>query len=393
MIQTYTLETAVESATELSAMQHLESLGVLRATNAKLSDLDHQANLFFIKAQMTEDEITDKVYHNLKKDKKVFILSDDLSAKRANEVIAATTIVERQMKKLIICVLPEIEEVFDELIKPHQKQRSLRNPANRIALSQDISELSIGSIPHVLEQDISILSKDKLLSSEGLAALIIDSQNFDEFKSRIKVLSNTRTVWDCINSILESSTDYANISKALSSVCEMRNKASHLQTITLRELKDLHKNQKHLMKYIGEIKSDYRNRLQDNVQSIAKTMQLSIDLMAKINPKLHQDIQDQLADLYKPIIDSVAKIKLDPKSPDLAKIIQGNVNIRQDVIDSINKVTKNIPTTEEYKKVLSGIQKHGMEQYFTNLSAEADDMATALKEIEAIPENSEEGKK
>lgn len=83
----YTLEFAVKAPTEMRAMS-LKALGITNADEAKLSDLDRQAGLFIIKVPVDESELSDVTYKRLlSADDIHIILSDELSAKRAQEII------------------------------------------------------------------------------------------------------------------------------------------------------------------------------------------------------------------------------------------------------------------------------------------------------------------
>ena len=101
----FAIEFAVEAKTEIKAMDRLKELGIKHADTAKLKDLDHQADLYMINILSSETDLSDSIYNNLLSARDVFILSDELSSARGEKILRLTSVVERQLKKLLICVL------------------------------------------------------------------------------------------------------------------------------------------------------------------------------------------------------------------------------------------------------------------------------------------------
>ena len=264
MSKKYSIEFAVEASTEFKAINRLKYLGVSHADEAKLSDLDRQAGLFMINVSMLESEMTDEVYHKISKAKDVFILSDELSAARGEKILQLTLVIERQLKKLLVCIIPEIEKVLIDIINNHQKHGIKSTPTGIIEWCQKIHDFSFGELPGVLEEDISRLARERLNTGDAMLLLIAESKDFDNLKLRATNLFETRTVWNSICSILESPVQYEHISGALNKVIDARNKAAHQNIITKKILDQTRKNQKHIMSRIGTIKSTYRENLKVN---------------------------------------------------------------------------------------------------------------------------------
>lgn len=363
MSEQYSLEFAVKSSTELRAMNHLKSLSIAKADEAKLSDLDRQAGLFIIKVSVTESELPDNAYQNLLADKDIFILSDELSAKRAQKIINLTATIEQQLKKLLICVLPETEQVLGDIIRKHQKHKSDFQPTSRIEWCRKINDFSFGELPKVLEEDVSDLAKKQLLSSEGLLSLIASAKNFGKLQSKIAELSKPKTIWDSINAIIENPVDYSYISDALNDLCEVRNDAAHLKTITAKRLAEAEKSQKHVILYINNIKSSYRESLQANMKSLSEAMKPILESAIKIDPSVFIDYQKMISETFKPLTDTISELKLDIVSPVFSETIRQNSAIQSQMVASSRAVLNNMKLTDSYKETMEHLVHTSFSDY------------------------------
>lgn len=355
MSKLYSLEFAVESATEIQAMERLKVLGIKRAKEAKLSDLDRQAGLFIVRVDTEEAELTDDVYKKLLAAKDVFILSDELSAKRARKIISLTTTVEQQLKKLLICVLPETEKVFNDIVNAHQKHGSDFNPTNRIEWCRKINDFSFGELPKVLEEDVSEIAKKQLLSSEGLLLLIVSAKDFDAFKKEITEISRPKTVWNSINTILEKPAEYGHIASSLKDLCIARNDAAHQNTITAKHLAKVEKDQKHILLYIGNIKSSYRESLQASMKSLAEAMRPILESAVKIDPSIYTAYNKMMSEMFKPLTETISKLKLDIVSPEFTKIIRQNTDYQSQLAKSFAGVFENMKSMDGYGEIMKQI--------------------------------------
>ena len=364
MRKQYSIEFAVESSSELKAMDRLKSLGITNADEAKLSDLDRQAGLFIIKVSVGSTDLTDEIYDNILSAKDVFILSDELSAERAQQIIELTAPVERQLKKLLICVLPETEKVLSDIIQTHQKHRSTVEPVGRIEWSKKISDFSFGELPKVLEEDVSELAKRQLLSSEGLLSLIASAKDFDALKEELIRLSKPKTVWKSICTVLEKPVEYEHIASQLIDLCNARNEAAHLNTITIKRLNKVKKSQKHVMSCIDKIKSSYRDDLRANMDTLAKSMKSILDSVVKIDPSIFTGYQQMISETFKPFTETVSKLQLDVTSPAFVNIIKQNTafqsQITKSITDSISNMVKSDPAG--YQEVIRDLTSTGISE-------------------------------
>lgn len=388
----YSLEFAVKSTTELKAMDRLKALGISRADEAKLSDLDRQAGLFIIRVDIEEAELSDDVYKRLLGANDVFILSDELSAKRAKRIISLTTTIEQQLKKLLICVLPETEKVFNDIVNTHQKHKSELKPTNRIDWCKIINNFSLGELPRVLEEDISKFAKKQLLSSEGLLSLIISAEDFDALKKEITELSKPKIIWNSINSILEKPVEYSHISGSLKNLCLARNDAAHLKTITAKQLAKVEKDQKYVLSYIGETKSSYRESLQTNMRGLSESMKLFLDHAVKIDPLVVDEYQKRMSDIFKPVADTVSRFHVDITSPEFANAVKKNANYQSQLAKSFSDVIKNIKKTDEYKEIEQQFSETDFSNYMSNLNKEAAELKSDLEETVETKQKTESEK-
>lgn len=387
MSKLYSLEFAVKSATEFRAMERLKTLGITRADEAKLSDLDRQADLFIIKAYAEEAELTDGVYESLLAAKDIFILSDELSAKRAQKIISLTNDVEQQLKKLLICVLPETEKVFNDIVNAHQKHGSGFKPTNRIEWCKKINDFSFGELPKVLEEDVSELAKKQLLSSEGLLSLIAAAEDFDELKKEIAELSRPKTVWNSINTILEKPGEYSHVAGSLNNLCKARNDSAHLSTITAKRLAEVEKDQRHIMLYIGKTKSSYRESLQTNMKSLAEAMKPILESALRIDSSIFIRYQKMMSDVYKPLTDTISKLNLNIVSPDFMKIIKQNPEYQSQFVKSLAVVYKNIKAMDGYKEGMRQLVDTGFSETILASLKEATELKLDIGRVIEANEN------
>lgn len=372
MSKKYSIEFAVESSTELKAINRLKDLGVSHADEAKLSDLDRQAGLFMINVSMLESEMTDEVYHKMSKAKDVFILSDELSAARGEKILQLTLVIERQLKKLLVCIIPEIEKVLIDIINNHQKHGIKSTPTGIIEWCQKIHDFSFGELPGVLEEDISRLARERLNTGDAMLLLISESKDFDNLKLRATNLFETRTVWNSICSILESPVQYEHISGALNKVIDARNKAAHQNIITKKILDQTRKNQKHIMSRIGTIKSTYRENLKVNMEQLSKSMKAIMDSVATIDPTIFTEYQKQISQTFQPLTEAVARLKLNIASPEFKKIVTYNSEIQSQLSKATAESLRNMKSLQVYNDIARELAKNNFTRYLQNSLSEID---------------------
>lgn len=374
----YLLEFAVESTTELLAINRLKSLGITKADEAKLSDLDHQAGLFTIRVESTDEELTDDVYKKILDVKDVYILSDELAEYRSRQVFKIVSPVERQLKKLLICVLPETEKVLDDIVNTYQNHKTALRPTTRIEWCQKIDDFSLGEIIQVLGVDISEIATKNLLTSKGILGLIATSQDFDTLKNDITELITPKTVWTSISALLENPADLSFIARELNDLLVVRNNAAHLRTITRQQLDDTKKNQKHVMGYIANTKSDYQTQLKANMDSISKSMKSIVDSAVRIDPSLLKSIRQMLETTYKPLLTSIANIQKEITSPLTADIIKNNTKFSAELNKGMLATIEQMKPLPEYKEVMNQINQAGVQQAFSAILKDANHLKIDL---------------
>ncbi len=377
-VKNYSLEFAVQAHTELQAMKRLKSLGLSKAEDAKLADLDYQADLFVIRVESTDEELTDDVYKKILGAKDVYILSDELAEYRSRQTFKIVSPIERQLKKLLICVLPETEKVLDDIINTHQKHKTSLKPATRIEWCQKINNFSLGEIIRVLEVDISEIATKNLLTSKGILGMIATSQDFDTLKNDITELMTPKTVWTSISALLEKPADFSYIAKEINALLAVRNDAAHLQTITQQQLDDAKKNKKHVMGYIGKTKSDYQVQLKANMDSISKSMKSIIDSAVRIDPSLAESIRQTLETTYKPLLASIANIQKEIATPLTADIIKNNAKFTTELSKGMVATIEQMKPFPGYKEIMSQFNQSGVQEAIRSMSKEASQLKAEL---------------
>lgn len=337
-----------------------------RADEARLSDLDRHAGLFIVRVFVDETDLPDDTYKKILSAKDVFILSDELSAKRAQEIIKLTAVVEQQLKKLLICVLPETEKVLSDIIETHQKHRSDFKPTSRIEWCKKINDFSFGELPQVLQEDISELAKRQLLSREGLLSLISTAKDFDALKAGIAEVSKPKTVWSSLCTLLEKPVNYRYLATALVDLCNARNEAAHLNTITAKRLIEVKKGQSHVMSHIINTKSGYRDDLQANMKNLSEVMRPILESAAKIDPTIFASYQKMIEETFKPVTDTLSSLQIDIKSPVFIDSIKQNASYQSKIVESFHAAYKNMYAMDDYKDLIEKLSRTNFLTYSKN---------------------------
>lgn len=358
----YSLEIAVRADTELLAINKLKDLGLSRADQVKTGDIDQQAGLYILKVGSDIDELVNKFYAAARGDYDVYILSDEASIERSQIIIKESSIVELQIRKLLLYILPETKKVFLDIINNIQKFKTSKNtPTTYIEWCAMISGFTFGELIEVLETDISEVARTSVLSDRGLAELIVSVNGFDEFKSKIQEVSTPKPIWNLVNKIIEKPIEYRHISQKIRELYELRNTASHVQVITPQDVENAVKCRKHIMRYISRIKSNYQVELQGNLKNIAKTMAESLNIAYKINPRI---FDDYLKQIQNPLAEIVSRYKVDlVNATSIAKLINTNQSAALSLGKMINdQIMANVPH-KELEKITSQVASIGFNKY------------------------------
>ncbi len=388
----YFLEFAVQAHNEFQAMKRLKLLGLSKAEDAKLADLDYQADLFVIRVESTDDELTDDAYSKILDAKDVYILSDELAEYRSRQILKIVSPVERQLKKLLICVLPETEKVLDDIINTYQKHKTNLKPTTRIEWCKKIDDFSLGEIIRVLEVDISEVATKNLLTSKGILGMIATSQDFDTLKNDITELITPKTVWTSISALLDKSADFSYIARELNDLLTVRNDAAHLKTITQQQLDDASKNQKHVMGHIAKTKSDYQTQLKANMDSMSRSMKSIVDSVVRIDPLLLEDIRQTLETTYRPLLASIANIQKEIATPLTADIIKNNAKFTTELSKGMAATIEQMKPFPEYKEMMSQFNQSGVQEAIRSMSKEASQLKAELS-ISSATNTKKEGEK
>lgn len=358
----YSLEIAVRADTELLAINKLKDLGLSRADQVKTGDIDQQAGLYILKVESDIDELVNKFYASARGDYDVYILSDEASIERSQIIIKESSIVELQIRKLLLYILPETKKFFLDIINNIQKFKTSKNtPTTDIEWCAMIGGFTFGELIEVLETDISEVARTSVLSDRGLAELIVSVNGFDEFKSKIQEVSTPKPIWNLVNKIIEKPIEYRHISQKIRELYELRNAASHVQVITPQDVENAVKCRKHIMRYIGRIKSNYQVELQGNLKNIAKTMAESLNIAYKINPRI---FDDYLKQIQNPLAEIVSRYKVDlVNATSIAKLINTNQSAALSLGKMINdQIMANVPH-KELEKITSQVASIGFNKY------------------------------
>lgn len=285
---------AVNAKNEVQAMKKIDGHGLNISDSLPLKDIDKQAGLVILEPMMEESLLTDEFYKSIRKDKDIVVIRDDLSIKRSRDILKSTHRVETQLKRLMMYVLPDLSKVIGDMLGQPNKDKS------KIEWSQDIQDLSFGKVVSYLEIDVSALLRRQIGNGEGLLSLIQTSSSYDELRAGITNLLTPKTVWSSIEPLLVNSCELSFIKSQLGTMKKLRDKAAHPQTILKSEVSDVKNAERHVMRYIGEIKSSFRQDLQQSMKTLVDSIKPIIESLSANIPNFQQEI----IKAYTPMIDA-----------------------------------------------------------------------------------------
>lgn len=265
---TYELEFAIDAESELRALNILADVFGENIKQIPLSEFAKRDSLIFITHSFTIEELSDENYRRLLENKKVIlIIKDELSVERAAKLLKVCIPVETALKRLMIYVWSEIMTV---LKGKHDKKA-------KIEICTKINELYLGELLKLLEEDLSSTKREGLFVNDGniLFEIINNSENFADFKQKLAPYTTPKTVWEQVNIILKSPTEYSHISGQLSKLKELRDMAAHHHIILQKDLKNAEKYSEHVLSIIGKVRNDYYEKLSKSIQALTKTMEES----------------------------------------------------------------------------------------------------------------------
>ena len=265
---TYELEFAIDAESELKALNILADVFGENIKQIPLSEFAKRDSLIFITHSFTIEELSDENYRRLLENKKVIlIIKDELSVERAAKLLKVCIPVETALKRLMIYVWSEIVTV---LKGKHDKKA-------KIEICTKINELYLGELLKLLEEDLSSTKREGLFVNDGniLFEIINNSENFADFKQKLAPYATPKTVWEQVNIMLKSPTEYSHISGQLSKLKELRDMAAHHHIILQKDLKNAEKYSEHVLSIIGNVRNDYYEKLSKSIQALTKTMEES----------------------------------------------------------------------------------------------------------------------
>lgn len=264
---TYELEFAIDAESELKALNILADVFGENIKQIPLSEFAKRDSLIFITHRFTMEELSDDNYKKLLGKKSILIIKDELSVERAAKLLKICIPVETALKRLLIYVWSEIVTV---LKGKHDKK-------TKIEICTQINKKYLGELLKLLEEDLSSTKRESLFVNDGniLFEIINNSENFADFKQKLAPYATPKTVWEQVNIMLKSPTEYSHISGQLSKLKELRDMAAHHYIILQKDLKNAEKNSEHVLSIIGNVRNDYYEKLSKSIQALTKTMEES----------------------------------------------------------------------------------------------------------------------
>ena len=266
---TYELEFAIDAESELKALNILADVFGKNIKQIPLSEFAKRDSLIFITHRFAKDELSDDNYRKLLRSKKtLLIIKDELSVERAAKLLEICIPVETTLKRLLIYVWSEISIVLN----------GGNDKKTKIEICSQINRQYLGDLLKQLEMDLSFRRREDLFANNGdlLSKIINESEDFADFKKKIAPYATPITVWECINIMLKSPTEYSYISGQLNKLKELRDMAAHHHVILQKDLKNAKDYSIHILSKITNVRNNYYEEFAKSIQDFAKVLNESL---------------------------------------------------------------------------------------------------------------------
>jgi hypothetical protein len=265
---TYELEFAIDTESELKALNILADVFGENIKQIPLSEFAKRDSLVFITHHFTIEELSDDNYRKLLGKKMILIIKDELSVERAAKLLEICIPVETTLKRLLIYVWSEISIVLN----------GGNDKKTKIEICSQINRQYLGDLLKQLEMDLSFRRREDLFANNGdlLSKIINESEDFADFKKKIAPYATPITVWECINIMLKSPTEYSYISGQLNKLKELRDMAAHHHVILQKDLKNAKDYSIHILSKITNVRNDYYEEFAKSIQDFAKVLNESL---------------------------------------------------------------------------------------------------------------------
>lgn len=285
---TYELEFAIDAESELKALNILADVfGENIKQEITFSEFAKRSNLIFITHRFAKDELSDDNYRKLLRSKKtLLIIKDELSVERAAKLLEICISVETTLKRLLIYVWSEISIVLN----------GGNNKKTKIEICSQINRQYLGDLLKQLEMDLSFRRREDLFANNGdfLSKIINESEDFADFKKKIVPYATPITVWECINIMLKSPTEYSHISGQLNKLKELRDMAAHHHIILQKDLNDAKDYSTHILSKIANVRNDYYEEFAKSIQDFAKVLNESLKNISTITKTFSDAINSSI---------------------------------------------------------------------------------------------------
>ena len=285
---TYELEFAIDAESELKALNILADVfGENIKQEITFSEFAKRSNLIFITHRFAKDELSDDNYRKLLRSKKtLLIIKDELSVERAAKLLEICIPVETTLKRLLIYVWSEISIVLN----------GGNDKKTKIEICSQINRQYLGDLLKQLEMDLSLKRREDLFANNGdlLSKIINESEDFADFKKKIASYATPITVWECINIMLKSPTEYSHISGQLNKLKELRDMAAHHHVILQKDLNNANDYSIHILSKITNVRNDYYEEFAKSIQDFAKVLNESLKNISKITKTFSNTINSSI---------------------------------------------------------------------------------------------------
>ena len=285
---TYELEFAIDAESELKALNILANVfGENIKQEITFSEFAKRSNLIFITHRFAKNELSDDNYRKLLRSKKtLLIIKDELSVERAAKLLEICIPVETTLKRLLIYVWSEISIVLN----------GGNDKKTKIEICSQINRQYLGDLLKQLEMDLSFRRREDLFANNGdlLSKIINESEDFADFKKKIVPYVTPITVWECINIMLKSPTEYSHISRQLNKLKELRDMAAHHHIILQKDLNDAKDYSIHILSKITNVRNDYYEEFAKSIQDFAKVLNESLKNISTITKTFSDAINSSI---------------------------------------------------------------------------------------------------
>lgn len=237
----YRLEFLVKAASWEDVVRIFKSELDISNDKRDASDRDMKGT-FLVHVDIESDKLDRSFYQTIMQSELVALSYDPSNKKIRDDILDHVSIVEHNLRKLLLNISDVVEDYFKYFDKTLAKDFSNSGTLVKAGYTDPItSYLTLDEAINILSLDLSSWSNRKL-SADDLLELVQECETIDDIKDVLKKRLATNTIWDQIDKyILKKGTNWEDLRADLDKLKKIRNKAAHFRVVTQSDLIDIKK--------------------------------------------------------------------------------------------------------------------------------------------------------